>query len=273
MHFLSHIDSMTIPFPQIDPVLVQLGPLAIRWYSLAYIGGVVLGWMLVKRELAKHPLAGLTKARMEDMVMWAIGGIIIGGRLGYTLFYKPEYYFANPMQILHVWEGGMSFHGGFAGFAIAFYFFCRKHGIAYLKLMDLMACVAPIGLGLGRIANFVNGELWGRETRVPWAMVFPHADILPRHPSQLYEAALEGVLLLIIMLCLLNYSKLRERAGALCGVFLMGYALARIACEFFREPDVQLGFLWEGATMGQLLSVPMMLLGIFLYVRAKRNVA
>ncbi len=261
---------MTVSFPHIDPVLVQLGPLAIRWYSLAYIGGIVLGWWLVKKELYKRPLANLTPARMEDMIMWAIGGIILGGRLGYTLVYKPDYYFEHPLQILHIWEGGMSFHGGFAGFAIAFFLFCRRYKIPYLQLMDLMACVAPIGIGFGRLANFINGELWGRVTDVPWAVVFPHADALPRHPSQLYEASLEGALLLIVMLTLLKTTKLRERPGALCGIFIMGYGTARIICEFFREPDAQLGFLWEGATMGQLLSIPMFILGAALFYRAKR---
>lgn len=264
---------MAIAFPHIDPVIVQLGPLAIRWYSLAYIAGIVLGWVIVKKQLKKHPLPGLEAGRIEDMIVWAIGGIIIGGRLGYTLFYNPEYYFARPVEILHVWQGGMSFHGGAAGFAVAFYLFCRRHKIPYLKLMDLMACVAPIGLGLGRLANFINGELWGRETRVPWAMVFPRADILPRHPSQLYEATLEGAVLLSIMLLLLNRTSLRNRPGALCGIFMMGYGVARITCEFFREPDAQLGFLWEGATMGQLLSIPMFLFGLILFIRSKHHAA
>jgi len=264
---------MSIPFPHIDPILVQIGPLAIRWYSLAYIAGVVIGWLLVKRELKKRPLAGLPAEKMEDMVVWAIAGIIFGGRLAYVLFYKPEYYLSNPLEALQLWKGGMSFHGGCFGFAFAFYLFCRKHGIQYFKLMDLMACVAPIGIGFGRLANFINGELWGRYTTVPWAMVFPNADILPRHPSQLYEAALEGALLLIIMLALLHYTKLRERPGMLSGIFLIGYGCARIFCEFFREPDAQLGFLWEGATMGQLLSVPMLLLGAFLVMRSKRHAA
>lgn len=261
---------MSLTFPDIDPVLIQLGPLAIRWYSLAYIGGVVLGWLLVRRDLKKHPQAGLTPARIEDMVVWAICGIILGGRLGYTLIYKADYYLSHPLQILYLWEGGMSFHGGAVGFALAFFLFCRKHGIAYLPLMDVLACVVPIGLGLGRVANFINGELWGRVSDVAWAMVFPHAGPFPRHPSQLYEAFTEGVLLLVIMLALLNFTRLRERPGTLSGIFLIGYALSRIGCEFFREPDAQLGFLWAGATMGQLLSVPMLLLGFALVVRAKR---
>lgn len=262
---------MSLNFPQIDPVLIHLGPLAIRWYSLAYIGGVVLGWILVKRDLARHPQAGLTHQKIDDMVVWAIGGIILGGRLGYTLIYKADYYLSHPVQILHIWEGGMSFHGGAVGFALAFLLFCRRNHIAYLPLMDVLACVVPIGLGLGRLANFVNGELWGRVSDAPWAIIFPHADEFPRHPSQLYEAGLEGVVLLALLLFLLNYTRLREKPGALSGIFLMGYAIARIICEFFREPDAQLGFLWAGATMGQLLSIPMFLLGIFLFIRAQRT--
>ena len=261
---------MSLSFPQIDPVLIQLGPLVIRWYSLAYIVGVVVGFLIVKKELAARPIAGLAKPRIDDLIFWAIIGIIIGGRLGYTLIYQHDYYLENPIQILHIWEGGMSFHGGFAGFALAFFWFCRRHTIPYLQLMDVIACAAPLGLGLGRLANFINGELWGRLSDTPWAMVFPHAGSLPRHPSQLYEAALEGLLLFIVMMWLLKRTNLRERAGALCGIFLMGYALARIFCEFFREPDVQLGFLFSGATMGQLLSVPMLVLGAILFFKSKK---
>jgi len=261
---------MAIPFPQIDPVLVQLGPLAIRWYSLAYIAGIVVGWKLIKNDMKHHPIPNLKAALIEDLILWAIGGIIIGGRLGYTLIYQTDHYLQYPLRILYVWEGGMSFHGGFVGFALAFLWFCRRHKIPYLRLMDLMACVAPIGIGLGRLANFINGELWGRPSDVSWAMVFPQADLLPRHPSQLYEGGLEGLVLFILLFSLLKFTRLRERPGALCGLFLLGYGLARIICEFFREPDPQLGFLWEGATMGQLLSVPMLLFGLFLYFRAKR---
>lgn len=261
---------MAIPFPSVDPVLVHLGPLSIRWYSLAYIGGIVLGWMVVKRELARRPLSGLTPTRIDDLIVWAIGGILIGGRLGYTLIYKADYYFEHPAHILRLWEGGMSFHGGFAGFILAFFLFCRRYNIPYLSLMDLMACVAPIGIGFGRLANFVNGELWGRVSDVPWAMVFPNGGDLPRHPSQLYEALLEGGMLLAIMLALLHCTRLRDKPGTLSGMFLIGYAVARMVSECFREPDAQIGFLWAGATMGQLLSVPMMLAGLFLIFRPRR---
>ncbi len=268
--FFIHHPVMSLPFPQIDPVLIKLGPVAIRWYSLAYIAGIVAGWKLIKIDMQKHPIPNLTAALIEDLIIWAIGGIIIGGRLGYTLIYQQDYYLEHPIQILHIWEGGMSFHGGFVGFVLAFYWFCRRHKVPYLRLMDLMAAVAPIGLFFGRLANFVNGELWGRTSDVPWSMVFPHAGSLPRHPSQLYEAGLEGVVLFVILFTLLKRTNIRERAGALCGLFLLGYGIARIVCEFFREPDAQLGFLWAGATMGQLLSVPMLLLGIFLFLRVKR---
>jgi phosphatidylglycerol:prolipoprotein diacylglycerol transferase len=260
-----------LTFPAIDPIALKLGPLAIRWYSLAYISGIVAGWWIVTKELAKHPLPNLDKKRIDDMIMWAIGGIILGGRIGYCLFYKPDYYLTHPVQILHVWEGGMSFHGGFLGFITAFYIFCRRNQIPYLRLMDLMAVVAPIGIGLGRMANFINGELWGRVTDASWGMVFPTGGALPRHPSQLYEAACEGALLLLIMMILLKCTKLRERTGALIGCFLVGYGCARIGCEFFREPDDYLGFLFAGATMGQLLSVPMVIAGIIFLARAKRH--
>ena len=253
-----------LTFPALNPIALQLGPLVIRWYSLAYMGGILLGWWIIAREHAKRPLANLTKAAFDDMVVWAVVGIILGGRLGYVLFYKPDFYLTHPAQILHVWEGGMSFHGGFAGFVLAFWLFCRKHRIRFLSLMDLMACVAPIGIGLGRLANFVNGELWGRVTDAPWGMVFPTGGELPRHPSQLYEATLEGLVLFIVMMALLKTTHLRSRTGYLSGLFCIGYAIARIACEFFREPDAFLGFLVAGATMGQLLSLPILAIGIYL---------
>lgn len=262
---------MSLPFPHIEPVLLQIGPLAIRWYSLAYIVGVLSGWQLIKRDMRRHPIAGLTPALVEDLALWAIGGIILGGRLGYVFVYQTSYYLEFPLQIFHIWEGGMSFHGGFVGFAIAFYIFCRRHGIAYLRLMDLMACVAPIGIGLGRLANFINGELWGRPSDLPWAILFPRAGELPRHPSQLYEATLEGLLLFCLLFTLLKMTRLREKSGFLSGLFLIGYAVARSFCEYFREPDAQLGYLWEGATMGQILCIPMLLAGLFLCYRANKR--
>ncbi len=271
---------MALSFPQIDPVLIQIGPLAVRWYALAYILGIILGFWLVKKELAKtsgnnkypakYPPLIISKKLTEDLIFWAVIGIIIGGRLGYTLFYQTAYYLENPLHILRIWEGGMSFHGGFLGFAVAFLFFCRRNAIAYLPLMDLMSCVAPLGIGLGRIANFINGELWGRVSDVQWAIIFPRAGELPRHPSQLYEAALEGLLLFIIMQSLQRFTSLRARPGALSGIFLLLYGIMRIFCEFFREPDAQLGFLWLGATMGQILSLPMVLFGAFLLIKSMK---
>lgn len=259
-----------LPYPQIDPIALQLGPLAIRWYSLAYIGGILLGWWLILREHKKRPLANLTQKAIDDMVVYAVIGIILGGRLGYTLFYKPSYYLAHPDQILHVWEGGMSFHGGLTGFIIAFYIFARRYKIQFLALMDLMAVAAPIGIFLGRMANFINGELYGRPTDSPLAMIFPKSDGLPRHPSQLYEAGMEGVLLFVLLLCLLKFTRVREKVGLLSGIFMGGYALSRIVTEYFREPDDFLGFIMPGITMGQILSLPMLLIGVYLIAKAKK---
>jgi phosphatidylglycerol:prolipoprotein diacylglycerol transferase len=258
-----------LSFPSIDPVALQLGPLAIRWYSLAYIAGILLGWWLILAEHKKRPLANLTRKAIDDMVMYAVLGIILGGRLGYTLFYKPGYYLEHPLQILHVWEGGMSFHGGLAGFIIAFYLFARRHNISFLGLMDLMAVAAPIGLFFGRVANFINGELYGRVTDSPLGMIFPGGGSLPRHPSQLYEAALEGIVLFLLLLILLKTTRLREKTGMLSGIFMSGYGIARIVCEYFREPDAFLGYLMPGITMGQLLSLPVLLIGVYLIARKK----
>lgn len=259
-----------LTFPTIGPVAIHIGPLAIRWYSLAYMAGILLGWWVVAREHARKPLAGLTKQALDDMVVWAVLGIIGGGRLGYVLFYRPDYYLHQPMEILKLWEGGMSFHGGLLGTILAFYLFCRKYKIRYFSLMDLLACATPIGLFFGRLANFVNGELYGRLTDAPLGMIFPGTDA-PRHPSQLYEATLEGLVLFIIMMLLLKKTALREKTGALSGVFLIGYGSARIICEFFREPDSFLGFLYAGATMGQLLCMPMIALGLYLLLRKRHD--
>jgi phosphatidylglycerol:prolipoprotein diacylglycerol transferase len=256
-----------LTFPDIDPIALALGPVVIRWYSLAYVAGILLGWWVLAREHAKRPVRGLTKAALDDMVVWAVAGIILGGRLGYVLFYKPLYYLEHPSQILHLWEGGMSFHGGMLGTIIAFFLFCRKHHIAFLPVIDLIACVAPIGLFFGRVANFINGELYGRVTDSAFGMVFPTGGELPRHPSQLYEATLEGLVLFAIMMVLLKCTLIRLKAGSLSGFFLIFYALARITCEFFREPDAHLGFLLGFSTMGQLLCLPMLAGGLYLVLR------
>jgi len=249
-------------------VLVQLGPFAVRWYALAYIAGLVAGWQLVRR-LAAAPPAVASREQVDDFLLWATLGVVLGGRLGYVLFYKPGYYLAHPAEALAAWHGGMSFHGGMAGVVLAVWLFCRRRGIAILGFGDRVAVAAPIGLGLGRLANFVNGELWGRVSDVPWAMVFPNGGPWPRHPSQLYQAALEGVALFALLWVLARRQHLRARPGFLAGAFLAGYAVARIVGELFRQPDAHLGFLVGGTTMGQLLSLPMLAVGLWLMARTR----
>ena len=259
---------LAIPFPVIDPVLIQVGPLAIRWYALAYVAGILGCWYVVKRLANTWPGAPDARA-IDDFVVWVTFGIILGGRLGYVLFYKPGYYLANPAEIAFVWQGGMSYHGGMLGVLLAALLFARQRKIRFLMLADLVACGTPIGLFFGRLANFINGELWGRASDAPWAMVFPHAGPLPRHPSQLYEAGLEGVVLLFVMLAVWRFTGARHRIGMLGGVYLTGYGCIRAFVELFREPDAHLGFLFAGATMGQLLSAPMIAIGLWLILRAK----
>src|SRR5271157_4364462 len=256
-------------FPQFDPVIVQIGPFGIRWYALAYIAGIVLGWRLL-RHLVRRTPAVATPVQADDFVTWATLGIVLGGRVGYVLFYQPGVYLAHPGMILAVWEGCMSFHGGVLGVTTAILWFCCRNAIPLLGFADRVAVCVPIGLGLGRIANFVNGELWGRPAPdwLPWAMIFPRAGMQPRHPSQLYQALLEGVLLFVLMFVLSRRESVRARFGTLAGVFLCGYAVARIIGECFREPDAFLGFLAFGTTMGQILSIPMLLAGVWLIVRA-----
>lgn len=257
-----------IPFPTIDPVIVEIGPLAIRWYALAYIAGLLLGWLYCRR-LVEGPPAIAKRQDVDDFLIWATVGVIVGGRLGYVLFYNFEYYLAEPLAALQVWQGGMSFHGGLLGVVIALWAFSRRRRISVLGFADAIACAAPIGLLLGRIANFINAELWGRVTDVPWAMVFPGAGPEPRHPSQLYQAGLEGLVLLVLLFVLWRRDSLRRRHGFLAGVFLAGYAIARGIGELFRAPDAHIGFLVAGTTMGQWLSLPMLLLGIYLMLRAR----
>lgn len=257
---------LALPFPHIDPVAVAIGPLAIRWYALAYVAGIVGGWWYARRLCAAASLWGEgrrpTEGDIDDLIVWIALGIVGGGRVGYVLFYNSAGYLANPAEILQVWRGGMSFHGGFLGTILAIVLFARSRKLSILSLLDVAAVVTPIGLFTGRIANFVNGELWGRPAPdLPWAFVFPMAGPEPRHPSQLYEALGEGVLLFTLMAVAVRLFGLR-RPGLLGGLFVLGYAVARIVCEFFREPDAQLGFLYAGATMGQLLSVPMAIVGL-----------
>jgi phosphatidylglycerol:prolipoprotein diacylglycerol transferase len=257
-------------FPQFDPVLIRLGPLAIRWYALAYIAGLLIGTWAVRKLVQRRP-AVAHPDQMSDFLTWATLGVVLGGRLGYVLFYQPTRFFTHPWEIAEVWGGGMSFHGGMLGVAIAIFVYCRRNGLPILGVADRIAVVAPIGLFLGRVANFINGELWGREAPewLPWAMIFPTGGDVPRHPSQLYQASLEGVLLFGVMLYLVRSEAIRARFGTLTGAFLCGYAIARIIGEFFRQPDPFLGFLFAGATMGQLLSLPMLLAGLVLIARAR----
>ena len=261
-------------FPQFDPVLVHLGPLAIRWYALAYIVGLVVGWRLM-RGLVRLAPAVATLEQTDDFLTWATLGVVLGGRLGYVLFYQPALYAAHPLDAVAVWQGGMSFHGGALGVTIAIILFCARNRVPILGFADRMAVVTPVGLFFGRLANFINGELWGRPAPewLPWAMIFPRVDMLPRHPSQLYEALLEGVVLFAVMWALSRRESLRAHFGTLTGCFLVGYGVARSICEFFRQPDAFLGYLWEGATMGQLLSVPLIVAGIALILWARRRQA
>ena len=256
-----------VPFPVIDPVAVELGPLAIRWYALAYLVGLIVGWRLARR-LAVAPPRLMRPERVDDLLAWMVLGVVAGGRLGYVLFYKPGYYLANPDEILFLWQGGMSFHGGLAGVALAVFLFARRHKLPFLRVGDVVAAVCPLGLFLGRLANFVNGELYGRTSNVSWAMVFPSDPAqVPRHPSQLYEAALEGLLLGLVMLALASRERVRAKPGLLVGVFFLGYGLARSFAELFREPDPHLGFILGSVTMGQLLCLPLVVAGLFLLVR------
>lgn len=259
-----------MPFPDIDPIAIAIGPIAIRWYALAYITGLLGGWWYLKR-LARAAGSVVTGAHIDDFLVWATLGVVLGGRLGYVLFYKPTYYLAHPLEIFQVWQGGMAFHGGLLGVVVATLLFCRKRGLPPLALGDLLVVVAPIGLFFGRIANFINGELWGRVTDVPWGVVFPHAGPEPRHPSQLYEAALEGLVLFIVLNVCWRMPAVRARRGTVFGLFIMGYGTARFIVEFFRAPDPHLGFLYAGATMGQLLSLPMIALGLAIAVWAQKR--
>ena len=261
------VDSMpffVIPFPAFDPILVSIGPFAIRWYALAYITGIILGWIyaraIIRREKWWGGPAPMTTLDFDDFILWVTLGIILGGRTGYVLFYNFHFFMQHPAEIVELWKGGMSFHGGFLGCVAAVLLFGWKRDIPVLSLGDVTCAVGPIGLFLGRIANFINGELWGRPTDVPWAMVFPGGGPLPRHPSQLYEASMEGVVLFVILALMVRTGALK-RPGLILGSFAVLYAVARIIGENFREPDVQVGFLWGGLTMGMLLSIPLMAAG------------
>jgi phosphatidylglycerol:prolipoprotein diacylglycerol transferase len=248
----------------------------IRWYALAYIGGIVLGWIYARALIKRASLWGgtppITLADFDDFILWVTLGIILGGRAGYVLFYNLDFFVQHPAEILELWKGGMSFHGGFMGCVVAVFAFCWKRNLSVASLGDITCAVGPIGLLLGRLANFINSELWGRhaDASVPWAMVFPNGGPLPRHPSQLYEAALEGVLLFVVLALMIRAGALK-RPGLILGSFIALYGVARIIGELFREPDPQLGFLWGGLTMGMLLSVPMVIAGGLVVLWALRR--
>lgn len=251
-------------FPNIDPVALSIGPLTIYWYALAYIAGI-FGCIFYAQKLTDKHAIGLTKKHFDTLFTFIILGIIIGGRTGYVILYDPLKYIQNPLEIIQTYKGGMSFHGGFAGLLVAFYIFAKKNKLEYLKLIDLAAIAAPFAIMLGRIANFVNAELYGRVTDMPWGVIFPNSDGEARHPSQLYEALLEGLLLLIIM----HFASRKiERKGYCLGISLIFYSIFRIFCEIFREPDFHIGFIAGSFTMGQLLSVPLLIAGIFFYQRS-----
>ncbi|GAB5375379.1 MAG: prolipoprotein diacylglyceryl transferase [Acuticoccus sp.] len=266
--------SLVLPFPTFDPVAVSVGPLAIRWYALAYIAGIVLGWLYARALVKAGSLWGTRPhpdlRDYDDLVTWVTLGIVLGGRLGFVLFYQPHYYMQHPLEALALWQGGMSFHGGLLGVIVAVLVFCRVRGVSALAVFDVLGAVVPIGLFFGRVANFINGELWGRVSEVPWAMVFPGAGPLPRHPSQLYQAALEGVALFVLLAIAVRMGALK-RPGLALGLFGGGYGIARIIGEVFRMPDPQLGFLFGPVTMGMVLSLPMVLIGAFFIVRALRR--
>jgi phosphatidylglycerol---prolipoprotein diacylglyceryl transferase len=263
-----------LPYPAINPVLVSIGPFAVRWYALAYIVGILAGWFYARAILAAPKLWGgpapITVAAFDDFILWVTLGIILGGRIGYVLFYNFAHFAGHPLEIFELWNGGMSFHGGFLGCVVAVVAFARLRGVPMLSLGDVTTAVAPIGLFLGRLANFINGELWGRPTDVPWAMVFPSGGPVPRHPSQLYEATLEGLGLLLLLGILVRLGALK-RPGVVTAAFAIGYGIARIVCEFFREPDAQLGFLFGGLTMGMLLCIPLIAAGLGLLAFALRR--
>jgi phosphatidylglycerol---prolipoprotein diacylglyceryl transferase len=261
-------------FPQFDPVALQLGPFAIRWYALAYITALLLGWRLARRLAVRSPRVA-TPEQTDDFLTWATLGVILGGRLGYVLFYQPAFYFAHPARIVQVWNGGMSFHGGAIGVAVAISWFCWRNRINMLGFADRITTCVPIGLGLGRVANFINGELWGREAPAWWpgALIYPQAGppYVPRFPSELYEAFLEGIVLLAVLLLLARSERVRTRFGMLTGVFLLGYAVCRIVAECFRQPDAFLGYIAGVLTMGQILSFPMLLIGLGLIAYSLRS--
>jgi phosphatidylglycerol:prolipoprotein diacylglycerol transferase len=268
------MSTLVLPFPAINPILFQWGPLAIRWYALAYIAGLIAGWALIRRVVADDRLWGgaarPSRDSIDDLLVYCAIGVIVGGRLGNVLFYDPRYYFAHPIDIFKVWEGGMAFHGGLIGAALGVALFARRYQTPLLSVCDLAALAAPIGIFLGRLANFIKPELWGRPTDVPWAIVFPGSDGLPRHPSQIYEALLEGLAIFVALSIAARWGALR-RPGLIAGAFGALYGAARIFCEFYRDPDPRLEDLGNGLTMGMVLSAPLIVIGLGLVAWSLRR--
>lgn len=278
---------LAIPFPEIDPVAFSIGPFSVKWYGLSYMAGLLLGWLYIRRLLSTPSIwpgntAPFAVAKVDDLLVYMTVGVILGGRLGSVLFYEPQYYLANPLEVLMVWKGGMAFHGALLGCGVAIWLFAKRNGVSMWSTMDVCAATVPIGLFFGRLANFANGELFGRPTDVPWAMIFPRvvetypqfAAIEPtgRHPSQLYEAAAEGLVLFLVLRLLTHTLKALHRPGVVVGWFLVGYAVARSTCELFRQPDPNHAFTVGLLTPGIVYCIPMLLLGVlFLHLARKRT--
>ena len=259
MNFLS------ISFPNLSPEIFSIGGFSIKWYGLAYVVSILMGWKYVS-IISKNSPAIVSKKNIDDLVVWITLGIIIGGRLGYALFYQPMEYLQNPIKIVEIWNGGMSFHGGLIGVLISTIIFSKIRKINILNISDMLAIVTPIGLFFGRVANFINQELWGKVTSVPWAVEFPLGGYLPRHPSQIYEALLEGIVLFLILNLLWNFTTLRYKPGVITGIFVSGYSIFRIFIEIFREPDSHLGYVFYIFSMGQILSIPLLIFGLLLVI-------
>jgi len=272
---ISQLPMLALPFPMIDPILLQIGPLAVRWYGLAYVTGILLGWWYARRLVSNNTIWGgkpapFGKIDLDDFLVWAALGIVLGGRVGYILFYDLARYLNNPAEIFAIWRGGMSFHGGALGTLVAMILFSRSRGFSTLSLMDVIATVSTFGLFFGRIANFINAELWGRITDVSWGVIFPNGGELPRHPSQLYEAMLEGLVLFLLLRIMIFAGGKFVKPGFIAGAWIFFYGVSRIIVEFFRQPDAHIGYLAGGwLTMGMVLSIPMLMVGAFVMIRAK----
>lgn len=268
--FLERTKMTGLAFPDISPIIFSIGPLSVRWYSMAYLFGILFGWFLVNRYIEKYKI-NLSQTDIEDLVFYITLGIILGGRLGYVLFYGTSSFWHNPLQILAIWQGGMSFHGGIIGVITAIYLFSRKIKYPFLGITDLVVLVVPVGVFLGRIANFINDELWGRVTDVAWAVRFPNGGYLPRHPSQLYESLLEGLLTFIVLNVLWRKKWVREHTGFVSSLFVLCYGVFRISMEQFRQPDAHMGFYLNYFTMGQILSLPLVIVGIWVLIISSRR--